>query len=106
MCGTVVYYVSGVPFVIFHIALVLQVCNVWCSYPARKVWRPSRAFSGFARNFGMSQVECFRVNWVFRKIAGRGVSASCGAHWFPPAMVSNTVAKCDQPLSIRPHVST
>ena len=56
--------------VLFHIALVLRVCNVWCRYLAHKAWRPSRAFSGFARNFGMGKVECVHVvNWAFRKIA-------------------------------------
>ena len=70
LCGTAVYYASGVPLVLFHIALVLRVCNVWCRYLAHKAWRPSRAFSGFARNFGMGKVQCVRVvNWALRRIA-------------------------------------
>ena len=92
LCGTVVYNARGVSFLLFHISLVLRVCNVWCRYLAHKAWRPSRAFSGFARNFGMGKVECVRVvNWAFRKIAESVELVPHVSHSFPRAMVSYPV---------------
>ena len=89
MCGTAVYYSSGVSFVLFHIALVLRVFKVWCRYLAHKAWRPSRAISGFARNFGIRKLQCFRVvNWAFRKIAESVELVPHGSHLFPRATVS------------------